>query len=74
MKAIVRQAKEQASQADDPQALQWQPAINTLGILLDGELTACYAQGNRLLSGSISSSTSSDTSNDGSSDKARSHA
>jgi hypothetical protein len=44
MMAIVREAKEQASRSDDPQALQWQHAISTLSILLDSELTALYAQ------------------------------
>lgn len=44
MMAIVRDAKEQSSRSEDPQALQWQHAISTLSILLDGELTAYYAQ------------------------------
>ena len=43
MMAIVREAKEQASQTGqhDP---EWQHAISTLSILLDPDLTACYAQ------------------------------
>jgi hypothetical protein len=43
MMAIVREAKEQASQtgSHDP---EWQHAISTLSILLDPDLTACYAQ------------------------------
>jgi hypothetical protein len=43
MMAIVREAKEQASQAPlhDP---DWHYAISTLSILLDPDLTNCYAQ------------------------------
>jgi Sensors of blue-light using FAD len=43
MMAIVREAKEQASHtgSHDP---EWQHAISTLSILLDPDLTACYAQ------------------------------
>jgi Sensors of blue-light using FAD len=43
MMAIVREAKEQASHTgqQDP---DWQHAISTLSILLDPDLTACYAQ------------------------------
>lgn len=44
MMAIVREAKEQMSRSSDPQGQQWQHAISTLSILLDAELTACYAQ------------------------------
>jgi Sensors of blue-light using FAD len=44
MMAIVREAKEQAGQAAQQQDPAWQHAISTLSILLDPDLTACYAQ------------------------------
>jgi Sensors of blue-light using FAD len=43
MMAIVREAKEQANLVS-PQDTAWQYAISTLSILLDPDLTACYAQ------------------------------
>ena len=43
MMALVREAKLQISASSDPQAVDWQHAISTLNVMLDGELTACYA-------------------------------
>jgi Sensors of blue-light using FAD len=43
MMAIVREAKEQASQVGQHDC-DWQHAISTLSILLDPDLTDCYAQ------------------------------
>ncbi len=48
MMAIVRKAKEQINVSSDPQAMHWRYAISTLNVLLDGELTACYAPVARL--------------------------
>lgn len=48
MMAIVRKAKEQINASSDPQAVHWRHAISTLNVLLDGELTACYAPVARL--------------------------
>jgi hypothetical protein len=45
--AIVRKAKEQASQAQPLHDPSLQHAISTLSILLDPDLTECYAQVNK---------------------------
>jgi hypothetical protein len=44
MLAIVREAREQANLGAQAHDAEWQHAISTLSILLDPDLTACYAQ------------------------------